>query len=461
MADNFRTAARESVFPEPPQRRLASILLLDHDDLVRDSVARTLMRGGYEVASVADPAAALAQLGARAFDLLVAELKLPRVAIADLLVEARRLRPCLPVLLTASYAGVRSAIDAVRNGADGYIAKPFEKDELLLAVARMLAVAELKRQNQALCQAAGIGHAPRPLLGAGLRMRRAREAIERFAACGEPVLVRGEVGTGRRHAARLLHGFSPRKGRPLLTLAAAAKPDAAILRTNLDVAAEGTLLVEEVDALSSEAQALLTRILQQNANGAASSQAGARIVATSSRDLEEAIARGSLRKDLFARISAWSIDLPSLRDRREDIPELVGELLDRIAHREGQAPTQLEPEALRALQRHNWPGNVRELELALERAVLIQPGRMPLRVQSLGLALADHHSNGHRASLEMDPLDRLPLAEVEKRVILDTLAKFEGHRARTATALGIGIRTLGIKLKKWREEGALEEAPYL
>src|SRR5690606_35387862 len=186
-----------------------------------------------------------------------------------------------------------------------------------------------------------------------------------------------------------------------------------------------------------------------------------RVIATTNRRLEEAVSQGRFREDLFYRLNVVPLDLPPLRDRREDIPELVRHFLHRIAKREGQAFRHIEPEALRMLQKYPWPGNVRELENIIERAAVLETRPGVVRATTIAPWLVDGSTNGHGRTLGADPLDRLPLAEVEKRVILDTLAKFEGHRAKTATALGIGIRTLGIKLKKWREEGELAELPYI
>lgn len=440
------------------------ILLVDHDELVRDSIARTLARGGHQVAGAGDAAKALSHLAKQRCDLLISELRVPGASATQLAAEARKLRPNLPVILTVSYASVRAAVDAVRAGADAYIAKPFERDELLLLVARTLAQAVAARQLCAYRAASGVGEPSRPLLGGGLQMRRAREQIERFHSTREPVLVRGEAGTGRRHVARMIHTSGARAAAPLLWFNCADENwSEAELLQRLELGEGGTVVLEEVGALSQVLQTLLLRVIQdQAAETKSPSFPDTRLIATTNRDLEDAILDGQMRKDLFARLSAATIELPPLRDRREDIPELVRHFLHRISRREGQPFRHIEAEAVRILQKHAWPGNVRELELSIERAALVERQAGSLRASTLAAWFAEAPAlNGHHLPAMGDPLDRLPLAEVEKRVILDTLAKFEGHRAKTAGALGIGIRTLGIKLKKWREEGALEEMPFV
>jgi DNA-binding NtrC family response regulator len=413
------------------------------------------------VTPVADARSAFARLGAHRFDVLMTELKLPGLPAGDLVTEVHRLSPHLPVILMVSYAGVRSAVEAVRNGAAAYIAKPFEKDELLLLVSRTLQQAALEHDNAAFRFTAGLGESPRPLIGGGLRIKRARDLMARLAGTREPVLIRGEHGAGRSHCARIIHSAGARSCRPFVTFACSFETAGeSRLRERMEMADGGTLVLEEVSALDDAAQSLLFRLLQDQAvpGGSGGKFPDPRIMATTCQDLEEAILHGAFRKDLFARLSAASIELPALRDRREDIPELVRHFLHRIARREGQPFRHVDAEALRILQKHAWPGNLRELELVVERAALVETQPGSLRAAIIAPWLEETSGlNGRADAIAGEPLERLPLAEVEKRVILDTLAKFEGHRAKTATALGIGIRTLGIKIKKWREEGVLQE----
>lgn len=459
--------------------RTACILLVDHDELVRESITRTLTRGGHRVVPFGDARTALAQLAAQPFELLIAEAKLPGMTGIELLEEARKLRADLPVILMAAYTSMRSALEAMRRGADGFIQKPFEKDELLLQVSGALESAALRRENLALRHAAGLCQPPATFVGAGAAATRTRDTIQRLAADDAPVIVRGERGTGKELSARLICAASERRGRPLLVVNCAAV-DGDLLDIELfgrqqsrerparrglfELADGGTLLLKEMAGMAPDLRAKLRQAILEHsfepAGGGPRQRSDVRLLATASRDLEEAMAA---RGDLLTSLHANTLELESLRDRREDIADLVRHFLHRIARRRGEPFRHIEPEALRALQRYRWPGNVRELMHLIERAAAgeTQPG--VVRAATISPWLAESASlNGHRQlNVSGDPLDRLPLAEVEKRVILDTLAKFEGHRARTAGALGIGIRTLGIKLKKWRQDGELVEAPYL
>lgn len=457
----------------------ANILLVDHDELVRESVTRTLTRGGHRVVPFGDARTALAQLAAEPFGLLIAEAKLPGMTGIELLEEARKQRPDMPVILMAAYTSMRAALEAMRRGADDFIQKPFEKDELLLLVSGALENAALRRENLALRHAAGLGQPPATLVGGSAAATRARDAIQRLAANDAPVLIRGERGTGKELAARLIHAASDRRGRPLLVVNCAAldgdlldielfgrqqSRERAARRGLFELADRGTLLLKEVAAIAPALQAKLRGAILQHsfepAGGGPRQHADVRLLATAGSDLEEAMAP---RGDLLTSLRPNTLELAPLRDRREDIADLVRHFLHRIARRRAEPFRHIEPEALRALQRYAWPGNVRELMHIMERAAAVETQPAIVRAATISPWLAESASpNGHRhLTVSGDPLDRLPLAEVEKRVILDTLAKFEGHRAKTAGALGIGIRTLGIKLKKWRQDGALVEMPYL
>lgn len=456
------------------------ILLIDGDELVRDSVARVLIRGGHEVSATSDGKIALGRLGAERFDLILADLKIPRTPGGELFSAAGQLCPDLPVVLMTACTSVRTAVEAVRRGACDYIQKPFDPDDLLRLVARTLEHARLKQENLLLREAVGAQSAPRPLIGDGQALREVRSGVERVAPTSTSILICGERGTGKETVARIIHARSPRTGRPLLAINCAALSESMLERElfgcekgafagvdrtrrgRLDLTEGGTLLLKEVSRTTPALQARLLRVIEkgmfERVGSSVPQRADVRVIATTTdRRLEMAVARGEFREDLFYRLDRAQLEVPPLRERREDIPALVLHFLHGIARREGQPSWEIEPAALRLLQKFDWPGNVRELKNIVERATVLERSPGVVRAATVGPWLVtEDRSNGGG-----DPLDNLPLAEVEKRVILETLAKFEGHRTRTAGALGIGVRTLGIKLKKWRESGDLVEAPYL
>ena len=182
-----------------------------------------------------------------------------------------------------------------------------------------------------------------------------------------------------------------------------------------------------------------------------------RVVATTNRDLDAAVASGAFRRDLYYRLNVLPVDVPPLRDRPDDVPDLCRHLLHAIAKREGTAYRHIEPAAVRLMQRYPWPGNVRELRNVLERAVVLEPDPGVIRAETVGPWLRSPESTGDGRPGVVSALATEPLEEVERRVILSALEKFEGHRVRTAASLGIGVRTLGMKLKKWRDEGRVAE----
>ena len=461
------------------------VLLVDDDDLMRDSVGRTLIRGGFDIVACNSGDQALRRMAEPGrYDLLLTDLKMPGMNGIELLAEAQKIRPELPIVLMTAFASVKTAVQAMQRGAHDYIQKPFEKDDLLRVVGRTIEHARLKKENTALKIAVREGDGSRPMIGKSMAMERVRRTVEQVATSAATVLIRGESGTGKEVVARLIHHVSPRSAKPFLAVNCAALSEH-LLESELfghekgaftgadsmrqgrfELADGGTLLLDEISEIPPSLQAKLLRVLQEQSfervGGSVTHRVDVRLIATSNRDLEQAVASGDFREDLFYRLNVVPVKLPALRDRTEDIPDLVRHFLRRIAGREGQQLREMDPAAMTLLQRYPWPGNVRELQNIIERAAVLETDPECIRVETVSPWLADlpeqsQPSGGLRLAAT-DPLETIPLAEVEKRVILETLSRFEGHRAKTATALGIGLRTLGIKLKKWKEEGVISQA---
>jgi DNA-binding NtrC family response regulator len=455
---------------------MARILVVDDQEMMRDSLATTLVREGHEVVAAGDGAVAITRLssGTR-FDLLITDLKMPKMTGIELLAEAKKLRPEMPVVLMTAFATVTTAVEAMKLGAYDYIQKPFDGDEIKLLVDRTLEHNRLIRENLALRSMTEIG-SPRPLVGNGEAMTEVKQKIDLVAKSAATVLIRGESGTGKEVVARAIHSASDRRERPMLAVNCAALSENLLeselfghekgaftgadrmRRGRFELADGGTLLLDEISEIAPGLQAKLLRVLQESqferVGSSLTQQVDVRVVATTNRDLESAVAEGKFRRDLFYRLNVVPIELPSLRARTEDIPELARHFLHQIAKRENSAFRHIESEAVRLLQRYNWPGNVRELQNIIERASVLetQPGVIRAATIEPWLKQASA-ANGAAA----ESLAGKPLADIEKQVILSTLQQFRGHRIKTATALGIGVRTLGMKLKKWREEGELAE----
>ena len=445
---------------------------------MRDSLAATLVREGHEVIAAGDAAAALARLGAPGkFDLLITDLKMPKKTGIELLQEVKKLRPELPVVMMTAFATVATAVEAMKLGAYDYIQKPFDGDEIKLLVDRTLEHARLIKENQALRSIAE-QTGPRPLVGSSSAMAHVKRQIDLVGKSSATVLIRGESGTGKEVVARAIHFASARRERPFLAVNCAALSENLLeselfghekgsftgadrlRRGRFELADGGTLLLDEISEIPASLQAKLLRVLQENTfervGSSMCQQVDVRVIATSNRDLDAEVRAGNFREDLFYRLNVVPIELPPLRQRIEDVPELCRHFLHQVARRESAAFRHIEPDAVRLLQRYPWPGNVRELQNIVERASVLESEPGIIRAVTIDPWLRTTAvSNG-----AVHDLAGKPLADIEKEVILSTLERFRGHRIKTAGALGIGVRTLGMKLKKWKEDGQLIEVEH-
>jgi len=454
---------------------MARILVVDDQEMMRDSLAATLVREGHEVIAAGDGAAAVARLQSPArFDLVISDLKMPKMTGIELLAEVKRLRPDLPVVLMTAFATVQTAVEAMKLGAYDYIQKPFDGEEIKMLVDRTLEHSRLKLENAAL-RSMNEFSTPRPLVGTSGVMQDIRKRIELVAKSNATVLIRGESGTGKEVVARAIHLASERRERPMLAVNCAALSENLLeselfghekgaftgadrlRRGRFELADGGTLLLDEISEIAPSLQAKLLRVLQESTfervGSSISQQVDVRVIATTNRDLEQSVSEGKFRQDLFYRLNVVPVELPPLRQRNEDVPELCRHFLSNISKRDKSPFRHIESEALRVMQKYNWPGNVRELQNIIERAVVLElePGVVraetiePWLQSKIGVAAAES-------------LAGKPLADIEKQVILSTLERFKGHRIKTAGALGIGVRTLGMKIKRWKDEGELVES---
>jgi two-component system, NtrC family, response regulator HydG len=451
---------------------MARILVVDDQEMMRDSLAGTLAREGHEVVAAGDGQAAVQRLagGGARFDLLISDQRMPKMNGIDLLAEAKKLRPEMPVVLMTAFGEVSTAVEAMKRGAYDYIQKPFDGEAIKLLVDRALEHSRLVKENAAL-RRMNEANGPRPLVGSGPAMAEVKKKVELVAKSNATVLICGESGTGKEMVARAIHFASERKERPMLAVNCAALSENLLeselfghergaftgadrlRRGRFELADGGTILLDEISEIAASLQAKLLRVLQESAfervGSSVTQQVDVRVIATTNRDLAKEVKDGRFRQDLYYRLNVVPIELPPLRDRVEDIPELVRHFLHSIAKRESNAFRHIEPEAVRLLQKYPWPGNVRELQNIIERASILESEAGVVRATTIEPWLK---LNGGDAAANGDSLAGRPLADIEKQVILSTLERFKGHRIKTASALGIGVRTLGMKLKKWREE---------
>jgi DNA-binding NtrC family response regulator len=456
---------------------MARVLIVDDQEMMRDSLAATLSREGHEVVAAHDGQVTLNRLTERRFELMLTDLKMPRVNGLELLGEVKKVRPDLPVILMTAFATVQTAVEAMRLGAYDYIQKPFDGEELKLLVDRTLEHARLRLENQAL-RTIVESNGPRPLIGESPAMADVKRKIELVARSSATVLIRGPSGTGKEVASRAIHFASDRRDRPFLAVNCAALSETLLeselfghekgaftgadrlRRGRFELADGGTLLLDEISEIPATLQAKLLRVLQESAfervGSSVTQQVDVRIIATSNRDLEKSVAEGKFREDLFYRLNVVPIEMPLLRDRPDDVEPLAKHFLSLIARRDRNAFKHLETHAAKLLSEYHWPGNVRELQNLVERAVILEADPAVIRADTIAPWLRTPETVERATTGEA--FSGRPLAEVEKQVILSTLEKFRGHRVKTATALGIGVRTLGMKIKKWREDGEMVES---
>ncbi len=495
---------------------MSSVLVVDDKEMMRDSVCATLQRAGFGVLTAESGEAAVGLVAQRRPDAVVTDLKMPGLGGLDLLERIRAIDDELPVVVMTAFAAVDTAVRAIKLGAFDYLTKPFEGDELVIAVKRAIGHARLVREN-ALLRAGSreepggrngsVPQAGRPrglerLIGESAAMRRVKEQVLAVARSQGTVLVHGESGTGKEVVARAIHELSPRAEAPFLPVNCAALSES-LLESELfghekgaftgadrlrkgrfELADGGTILLDEVSEVGQHVQAKLLRVLQERTFERVGSSLGigvdVRVVATSNRDLPRSVAAGSFRQDLFFRLNVLPIHLPPLRERLEDVTSLAEHFIGLIRRREGGGDIRLDPRALELLRSYAWPGNVRELQNICERAVVLSAlagesgtGARAIRAEMIEPWLVHGSAAAPRAAsaIESKPVGGLngaaaegadhahtaqngsprKLEDIERDAIVTTLRSFNGHRLKTARALGIGVRTLGLKLKKWKQ----------
>jgi DNA-binding NtrC family response regulator len=484
---------------------MKTVLVVDDKDLMRDSVVTTLERAGFTVIAAPDAAVALTMITQRRPDVVVTDLKMPGMTGVELLEQVRRIDDELPVILMTAFGTIETAVTAMKLGAFDYLTKPFEGDELIICVKRGIEHARLIREN-AILRAGGSGspgttepagapnqQQPRRgadrLLGNSAAMRELKQQLPAIAASHGTVLITGQSGVGKEVVARAIHESSPRRDGPFLAVNCAALSET-LLESELfghekgaftgadrlrkgrfELADGGTLLLDEVSEVSPKIQAKLLRVLQERAfervGSSISIGVDVRVIATSNRDLPGEVTKGDFRQDLYFRLNVLPVGVPALASRLEDVDELATSFVGEICRREGREPMRIAPDALVMLRGYRWPGNVRELQNICERAVVLSEGasRDIITADLLRPWLAQAPSAfaqpvqvpvqvSEHAILEPKSkrgFDGKTLEQIERETIVHTLEAFNGHRQRTAAALGIGVRTLGLKLKKWKE----------
>ncbi len=468
---------------------MARVCVVDDEELMRDSVAAILKRQGHSVEAFDDPQDALEAARCGSFDLLVTDMKMPRMTGVELLRSVRAAGCDTPTILMTAFGTVANAVEAMKLGAFDYVEKPFQGEHLCTLVERACQVRQLQTENEALRASLRDVEPPRELVGGSPAMRLVREQIARVAGSDATVLIQGESGTGKELVARAIHQTSPRGGRPMLCVNCAALSNTLleselfghekgaftgadrVRKGRFELANDSSLLMDEISEIPLSLQGKLLRVLQEReferVGSSVTRRSDVRVIATTNRDMTDWVARNNFRQDLYYRLSVLPISLPPLREHIEDINELVDYVLDRRARRTGAKGQRVTADAVDLLKGYRWPGNVRELENLIERACVLCDDQV-IRAEVLEPWL---RSGGELWLHPSDELGQCPvggppgrfqeslrpghlLEDAERHLVAQTLRQFEGHREKTARALGIGLRTLSLKLKRWRQEQA-------
>ena len=460
----------------------ARILVVDDEATARRALGTLLTDEGFEVEMASSGEEALEKLSKAPPDILLTDVRMSGIDGIELLTRARAMEPGLAVVVMTAFGTVRDAVKAMQAGAEHYVTKPIDFDELEMVLTRVLERRALRREASLLREQVRVEHRFENLLGSSVPMQSLFKSIRQVAPSRATVLLLGESGTGKERVAQALHHASPRKDAPFVKLHCAALAET-LLESELfghergaftgaatrregrfKMAHGGTLFLDEISEVSPATQVKLLRVLQEReferVGGNETLKVDVRIVAATNRDLAGMVRDGRFREDLYYRLNVVNLSLPPLRARRADIPLLADHFLRRYSAEAGRELVGFTPEALALLQEHNWPGNVRELENTVERAVVLCAGdrieREDLALPAaLPTGLAPAADAAMRSSIEAQlgappPLPGARLDEIERYAILSTLEACEGSTHRAADILGVSVRMIQYRTREYR-----------
>jgi len=448
------------------------IAICEDDEDLAFVLREALIRKEYEVDVAPTARTLFERLGSGTYDLILLDVKLPDMDGLEALPKCREMAPETPIIVMTAHGTRQIAIDAVSRGAYDFFTKPLKMAEFQVVVARALDRRRLQQQVKAL--RGGLGAGFEEVVGQSESLRRVLDVAQRAAPTDLTILIEGESGTGKEVLARAIHRLSARRDGPLIPVNAAAIPEG-LLESELfghergaftgairarpgrfELAKEGTLFLDEIGDMPSSMQVKILRALQERqierVGGVKPIGVDVRIITATHQNLEELVAEGKFRQDLFYRLQGVRLRLPPLRERLDDLPLLIAHLLERAAQRLWRPAATVSPEALRCLWTYPWPGNIRELQHVLEAAMVLSDGVILPEHLSLAIqrgapapaAATNPFSMPSGASLDD------VLAEGERRLILDALQKASGVQARAAKILGISERSLWYRVKKLR-----------
>ena len=453
--------------------RNGTILVIDDEEIMREILEALLTREGHQVRLADNAAAGLELARTMSFDAAIVDMMMPGMDGISALDELKKIDDDLPVLMITAFASVENAISAMKRGAFDYITKPFKNDEVLVVLRNALAQRRLVAENRALRQNL-LAHQNRlgEIIGRSPRMRQVFDLIIQAAPSRSTILIQGESGTGKELVARAIHANSSRSERSFVTVNSGNLPPDLLESTlfghvkgaftgavypkkgMFDLADKGSIFFDEIGNVPLETQAKLLRVIQERdfmrLGGMETIKVDVRIIAATNVDLRQMMEEGKFREDLFYRLHVISIQLPPLRDRKDDVPLLVHHFLEKYGEENRKSGLELTPEALDLLTEYDWPGNVRELENVIERAVVLTPGTR------IGVELIPDHvrkAPNFQMPQFVVPPEGISFKDVitdfEKRLIESTLEAAGGVQKRAAELLHIKPTTLNEMIKRY------------
>jgi len=455
--------------PESIPDSLGRVLVIDDEAEIRESLETLLQLEGYTVASAATGREGLTLLGERTFDIVLLDLALPDRNGMDILAEIHMLNPLQPVIMITAYGTVENAVRAMQVGATNFIQKPWDNEKLLADVRAAVARQRAEEENVQLKRALKQRYDFENIVGKSEPMLKIFDLVSQVAPSRSTILLQGESGTGKELIAKAIHLHSARRDRSFVPVNTGSMP-ADLLESNLfghvkgaftsaiaskkglfEVADRGTLFLDEIGTMSLDTQSKILRVLQDrkfmHLGGTQEMQVDVRIIAATNVDLRQMVREGRFREDLFYRLNVITIDLPPLRQRREDIPLLVDHFLKKYSDENDRPRCRVSTEALRPLLTYPWPGNVRELENVIERAVVLSSGA------EITADLLPDHILGRGTPIpvvDSDPAASLfdIMEDCERRIIMDMLEKCGWNQTEAAERFHVPLSTLNQKIKR-------------
>jgi len=451
------------------EANLLNLLIVDDERVIRDGCRDVAASIGFTTFLADNAEHAFRVLDAHSVDVVLLDLRLPGLNGLEVLREVKRRRPETIVIVMTGFASVQSAVQAMKHGAYDYVTKPFNLEELRLILDRVLGHLQLTNENRILREQVKSKEGFGSIIGRSPEMEKLYRIISKAAHSTHPVLILGESGTGKELVARSIHYSGPFRDKPFIAVDCGSLVPSlieselfgyvkgAFTGANkskdglLTVADGGTIFLDEIGELPVDLQAKLLRALQEKeirpVGGTKPVPVDVRVLAATNRDLETAVQQGTFRRDLYFRLNVLSLRIPSLRQRKQDIPLLVGHFLERLARSTG-VQRNISDEALKLMLNYDWPGNVRELENCIERACALSSGTT-IHTGDLPTPIQNWKEQSNPTQVPCGARGIVPISEIEKQAILSAIDQLHGDKLEAARLLGIGKTTLYRKLKEY------------